>query len=131
MYFLMKKTKKAKLHGERALKEFRESGKGKVEEYLEYPPSRPVRELRMAWIYIAMGETEKGLALFEDSEKGYRCRMCRKRGCYEKYFYMGTYCEATGQVEQAAEQYEMALALNPHSMEVQSAIDKLQKKRKR
>ena len=130
-YFLMKKPKKAKIHGERALEQFKQRGTGNEKEYLEFLQARPARLLRMAWIYIAVGEREKGLSLFEDMDGGYCCRMCRSRGCYEKYLYMGAYYEAAGHEEQAEKLYETALSLRPHSMEVRSAIDKLRKKRKR
>lgn len=128
-YFLMKEYGKAKRHAEQALEHFKQSGNGSVNDYLAYRQAGPARALRFAWIAIAMGETEKGLALFDHMDSGYRCRICRT-GCYEKYLYMGVYYEAVGQKQTAMELYEKAETLNPHSMEVKSAIKMLRKKMK-
>lgn len=129
-YFVMKKPGKAKRHGERALEHLKQSGNGTESDYLAFGQSKPARNLRLAWIYLAMGQTKKGLELFEEMDHCYRCRNCRSGGCYEKYLYLGAYQETIGQPGTAMELYETAKSFKPHSMEVKSAIEKLRRKMK-
>ena len=95
---------------------------------MAYGPYKPAREGVMGWLYLAMGEREKGMELFGQMDRGYRCKGCRYRGCYEKYLFQGWCYEAMGDQENALLMYREAVRLNPHSIAVMCALDNLQKK---
>ena len=127
-YYLMGKYGPAKEHAKAALEHFKKSGEGTEEDYLAYGPYKPAREGVMGWLYLAMGEREKGMELFGQMDRGYRCKGCRYQGCYEKYLFQGWCYEAMGDQENALLMYREAVRLNPHSIAVMCALDNLQKK---
>ena len=127
-YYLMGKYGPAKEHAKAALEHFKKSGEGTEEDYLAYGPYKPAREGVMGWLYLAMGEREKGMELFGQMDRGYRCKGCRYQGCYEKYLFQGWCYEAMGDQENALLMYREAARLNPHSIAVMCALDNLQKR---
>ena len=66
LYFGIGKKDNAKLFARRALEHFQKAGYGKEEHYLKYEQYRPARLMRFGWIYICLGETEKGLDMFRE-----------------------------------------------------------------
>lgn len=127
-YYLMGKYGPAKEHAKAALEHFKQSGEGTEEDYLAYGPYKPAREGVMGWLYLAMGEREKGMELFGQMDRGYRCKGCRYQGCYEKYLFQGWCYETMGDQENALLMYREAARLNPHSIAVMCALDNLQKR---
>lgn len=114
VYFLMKRPKDAMVHARKALEYFKKSGNGTEEDYLNFKQYRPARLMRFAWIYICLGETEKGLEMLHQMNQGLRCRQCRHKGCYESYEYLADYYETIGDTEKVRENCEKSLELNDH-----------------
>ena len=84
----------AKAHAQKSFAHFAKSKWKSEEIYLNYRPYRPARLMRHAWLYICLGETEKGLSYFHQMYECRRCKQCRHRECYEGYLYLGMYYEA-------------------------------------
>ena len=95
---------------------------GKVEDYLNYKEYRPARLATIGWNYIALGETEKGLQMFQDMSACRKCRQCRHKACFEAPWYEGLYYEAIGEYEKAKECYERGLKIKPHSLALRFAL---------
>lgn len=127
-YYMMGKYGPAAEHAKRALEHFKLAGSRTEADYLAYGPYKPAREGLMGWLYLAVGDRERGRKLFEQMNQGYRCKGCRYPGCYEKYLYQGLYHEMEGELERAMEEYREAIRLNPHSLEVKCALENLQKR---
>lgn len=127
-YYRMGKYGPAREHAKAALEHFKLSGEGTEEDYLAYGPYKPAREGVMGWLYLALGEREKGLELFGQMDQGHRCKGCRYRKCYEKFLFQGWYYESMGDQENALIMYREADRLNPHSIAVSCALDNLQKR---
>lgn len=128
LYFRMGRLEDAKLYGERGLEHFRRSDRGTEEDYLGYGEYRPARLMRHGWLYIAAGETEKGLDYFRQMLSCTRCRQCRHRECFESYLYLGWYCEAVGEPEKALEYYQKGLNIVPYSLTLRSSIAMVEKR---
>lgn len=125
--FRMGRLSDAKLHAQKALEHFAKT-KWKTEEpYLNYKPYRPARLFRHAWIYICLGETEKGLSYLKQMTQCLRCKGCRYRECFESYLYLGFYYEAIGEYETAASYYHKSLEANPNSITAKATLDHLLK----
>lgn len=124
--FRMGKKLDARIHAIKAMEHFKKSDSGTEEDYLNYLSYRPARLMRFGWIYICMGETEKGLEMFRQMNQGLRCRQCRFKGCFESYQYLGMYYEAVGDREQAYENYRKAYELNSHGMATTIAWKRIQ-----
>lgn len=127
MYFRMGKKKDARLHAAKSLEHFKKSGSGSEENYLKYYSFGPARLMRFGWLYICLGETEKGLAMLEDMTRWKRCRQCRYRACYEGYQHLGMYYEAAGDREKACEYYKKALEYNNHEISLTIALKRIEK----
>lgn len=130
LYFRMGRLEDAKYYGQRALEHFRQSGCGTDEDYLNYGEYRPARLLRHGWIYIALGDTRKGLDYFRQMIVCTRCRHCRHRKCFEGFLYLGWYYEAVGELEQALEYYREGLKIMPYGLSLKASIASVQKKLK-
>ncbi len=130
-YFLMGKADLAKQYAGESLENFKKCNMGKEADYLAYRQYRPARLMRFAWIYIGLGETEKGLGLLRDMLTCTRCRHCRHRDCFEAYLYLGRYYEGIGDYEKALEYCEKAYEINDHEVAVIVSVQELRKKRKR
>lgn len=126
--FRQGKKAEAKLHAKKALEHFGKAGKGTEEDYLNYLSYRPARLMRFGWIYICLGETEKGLEMFKQMTECRRCRQCRHGGCFESYQYLGMYYEAIGDHEKAYENYKKAYEFNQHGIATSIAWKRIQKK---
>ncbi len=127
LYFRMGKKKDAKLHAQRSMDHFRKAKSGTEENYLQYRSFGPARLMRFGWLYICLGQTQKGLQMLEDMTRWQRCRQCRYRACYEGYQHLGLYYEATGDLEKAGTCYKKALEFNNHDISITIALKRIQK----
>ncbi len=127
LYFRKGKKLDARLHAMAAMEHFKKSDSGTEEDYLNYLSYRPARLMRFGWLYICMGETDKGLAMFREMTECGRCRQCRHKGCYEGYQHLGMYYEAIGDYENARKNYEKACELNEHGIAIRIALKRIQK----
>lgn len=127
LYFRAGKKKDARLHALKSLEHFKKSGNGTEENYLKYYAFGPARLMRFGWLYICLGETQKGLGMLEDMTRWQRCRQCRYKGCYEGYQHLGMYYEAQGELEKAGQCYEKALELNSHEISITIALKRIRK----
>lgn len=125
--FRMGRFNDAKLHAQSALDHFARTKWVNEESYLNYKPYRPARLFRHAWIYICLGETEKGLSYLKQMTQCLRCKSCRYRECFESYLYLGFYYEAIGEYETAIDYYNKSLAANRNSIAAQTVLDHLLK----
>ncbi len=127
LYFRCGKKKDARIHAARSLEHFRKSGSGTEENYLNYLPFGPARLMRFGWLYICLGETQKGLKMLEDMTRWPRCRQCRYKACYEGFQHLGMYYEAVGDLGKARECYEKAYEFNGHDISIIIALKRIQK----
>ena len=125
--FRMGKKADARLHAISAIEHFKKSDSGTEESYLNYKSYAPARLMRFGWIYICLGEVEKGLNMFQDMLCNLRCRQCRHKGCFEGYQYLGMYYEAVGDHEKAFENYKKAFELNKQGMATKIAWERIQR----
>lgn len=113
-YYLLGKKKEAKIHAERYMEQFKLEYKGvTLEDYLAYGSYAPARFLNLAWYYIALGEKEKGREYIDRAGQITRCRQCRRRECYEKYYFRGLFKETEGDLAGAMEDYRKGKEVNP------------------
>ena len=127
LYFRKGRKLDARIYALRSIEHFKKSDSGTEEDYLAYLSYRPARLMRFGWLYICMGETEKGLDMLRQMTGCGRCRQCRHQGCYESYQHLGMYYEATGDYEKARENYEKACELNQHGIATRIALKRIQK----
>ncbi len=125
--FRQGKKADARIHARKALEHFEKAERGTEADYLNYMSYRPARLMRFGWIYICLGETEKGLEMFRQMTECRRCRQCRHKGCFESYQYLGMYYEAAGDHRKAYENYKKAFELNQHGIAVRIAWKRIQK----
>ncbi len=125
--FRMRRFKDARLHAQKSLEHFARTKWASEEIYLNYRPYRPARLMRQAWIYICLGETEKGLSYFHQMNECLRCRQCRHQVCFESYLYLAMYYEAIEDYDQAIAYYEKSLQANPHSITARATLTHLQR----
>lgn len=127
LYFRMGDKKEAEIHARESLEHFKKSRWAAEEDYLNYGEYRPARLMRHGWIYLALGETEKGLGMFEDMRTCTRCRQCRRPGCYESFLFLGYYYEAIGDYEKALACFREGYKLNDHSIKLRVSIEEMEK----
>lgn len=131
-YFLMGNDTKAREHAKKAMEYFQKETNGtKLEDYLGHGYYAPARHLNLAWLFILLGEQERGLEYLEQSDRIPRCRLCRHKSCYEKYYYRGLYREVTGDLAGAMEDYQTAQKMNSHAYVLTRLITNLRKKMER
>lgn len=131
-YFLLGKSEKAKEYAAKAMENFKKDTAGTTEEdYLGHGYYAPARYLNLAWTYLLLGDQERGLEYMEMADQIKRCRLCRHKGCYEKYLYRGLYRETTGDLTGAVEDYETAREMNPNYKALTRLLTKLRKKMER
>lgn len=116
VFFRSRNQEKARYFGRMALESFESVREGRIGHYLAYLPYHSARLRELGWLYICVGETEKGLACLEEMEN-YRCKDCAFQGCYESFQSRGFYYEAVGEYGKALECYEKALELCPANEE--------------
>lgn len=126
--FRMRRFKDAKLHAQKSLEHFSKTKWTSEENYLNYRPYRAARLMRHGWIYICLGETEKGLNYFHQMNQCLRCRQCRHQVCFEGYLYLAMYYEAMEDYPRAIEYYEKSLEANPHGITARATLEHLRKK---
>lgn len=129
--YRMKCFDEAKEHAQKSLDYFSKLKYSSEEAYLAYPAYRPARLFRHAWIYLCLGDTEKGLSLLRQMTACPRCKGCRHPECYESFLYLGFYYEATGDLPAAAEHYQKAFSVNPGSVTAEVALKHLKSIRKK
>lgn len=122
IYFCLGKKRDAKIHAERSMEYFKNAENGTEEDYLNFKEFRAARLLRFGWIYIMLGETQKGLDMLHGMSTCTKCRHCHCSGCFEGPLYLGIYYEAIGDYAKAREYYQQGLKLKPHSIELQVAL---------
>ena len=130
LYFRMGRRKDAAAHAKKALEYFKKTQWRTEEDYLNFGEYRPARLMRHGWIYICLGETEKGLQMFEAMTGCTRCRQCRHEECYESFLYLGMYYEAVGDLKKALDYYKKGLAANGHSIALMAGVKALEKRTK-
>ena len=120
LFFRCQDLEKAQYYGHIVFETFQYTNRGKteikIEHYLSYQPYHSRRLCELGWMYICLGEIEKGLTFLEEMERC-RCRECEYKGCCESFRNRGFYYEAIGEYEKALECYEKVLELNPEDME--------------
>lgn len=129
LLFRMKCFDEAKKHAKKSLDYFSKLKYSSEENYLAYPAYRPARLFRQAWIYLCLGETEKGLSLFRQMTACTRCKGCSHRECFESYLFLGFYYETIDELDTALEHYQKAVKANPCSITAKVALDHLQSTR--
>lgn len=87
------------------------------EEYLSYPPRKPVRALEEAWWRLFQGQAEQAKQMFEEIGKMHKCEGCGYPGCYEAKLYLARIYETEGSYEKALLLYEETHKLAPSNME--------------
>lgn len=125
-YYFLDRIKEAAEHAKKAKALYLADTRSE-KEFLEYPASRPLHLSKLGECYLYMGEREKALELFEQMDRGYRCKFCRYKSCYEKYRNLGLYYLLAEPADKktALQNYEKALELCPHDMELQEMVKKL------
>lgn len=126
-YYGMKQFEKAKAHARRALEEFRQAGKGTVEDYVAYRAFGPKNLGNMGNLYLYLGETEKGLGYLDQMEQGHCCKTCLLKKCYRVHLNRGRYYQVQGRLELAMEEFEKAGEINSHSLAVKTALENIRK----
>lgn len=127
-YALLHDPKEAAKHAKRA-KELYLREAHSEEDYLRYPAYRPLHLSRIGECYLHMGEMDKAFEMFRQMGCGYRCKHCREPQCYERYRNLGLYylCLGDDRKGEALENYEKALEICPHDLELQEMVKKLRK----
>lgn len=127
-YALLREEKEAAKHAKRA-KDLYLKNAYSEEAYLNYPACRPLHLSQIGECYLHMGEMDKAFEMFQQMGCGYRCRHCRQPECYEKYRNLGLYylCLGDGRQKEALENYERALEICAHDLELQEMVKKLRK----
>lgn len=126
-YYRSRKFAKAKHHAGKALKKFKKTGKEEAD-YVEYPSIAPARLRTMALLYMALGDYETCERYFEKMSEIPRCRICRRPGCYEKYYYRGIYREINHDLAGAAADYHKSRELNPNDYRANLLLNRLRKR---
>lgn len=126
-YYGMKQFEKAKAHARRALEEFRQAGKGTVEDYVAYRAFGPRNLGHMGNLYLYLGETERGLGYLDQMEQGHCCKNCLMKNCYRVHVNRGRYYEVHGLLELALKEFEKAGEINSHSLAVRTALENIRK----
>jgi tetratricopeptide (TPR) repeat protein len=127
-YYRNKKFLKAKVHAEKAMEYFKLAGEGTEQDYIAYKPFSPVRLRIFGWLYICLGENEKGEEYLEQMDQRIRCRRCRHQKCFEKFYFQGMYYEALDMKEKALQNYEKAKEYNSDDVDITKALEKMRKK---
>lgn len=115
-YVMTGQAEEAKIHGQAALDELEKSGRT-LENHLGFKAYGTARMSNIAWVYLALGEREKGEQLLWDMQKTRPCKDCSFKGCFESWLYLGRYYESLGETEKALAYLEKAHELNPFSVE--------------
>lgn len=123
-YYMLGEYEKAKHHANKALQCLKERNTT-PEDYMTWPGYKPVRTGDLGWIYLALGEKEKGKKCLEDMETLRPCKSCRYVKCYEASLWLGYYYFCEKEYEKAAELMEETLKRNFDALEAEFLLKKL------
>ena len=123
-YYLLGDYEQAGHHARNALKRLEERNTT-PEDYMTWPGNAPVRTGNIGWIYLALGEKEKGKKCLEDMESMRPCRDCRYHKCFEASLWLGYYYYVEKEYEKAAELLEETLKRNFDALEAEFLLKKL------
>ena len=126
-YYMLEDYEQAAHHARNALKRLEERNTT-PEDYMTWPGYMPVRTGHIGWIYLALGEKEKGKKYLEDMETIPPCRSCRYKKCYEASLWLGFYYYIEKEYEKAAELLEETLKRNFDALEAEFLLGKLRAK---
>lgn len=129
-YYMTGEYDKAGRHAERALKCLSERNTT-PEDYMNWPGKEAVRTGQIGWIYLALGEKEKGRKCLEKMETLRPCRYCAYRKCFEASLWLGYYYYCEKEYDRAAELMEETLRRFPHSLDAEYLLRKLREMGKR
>ncbi len=123
-YYMLGEYEKAKHHANMALQCLKERNTT-PEDYMTWPGYMPVRTGIIGWIYLALGEKEKGKKYLEDMETLRPCKSCRYKKCYEASLWLGYYYFCEKEYEKAAELMEETLKRNFDALDAEFLLKKL------
>lgn len=126
-YYLLGDYEQAKKHAKKAL-ECMEKRNTTPEDYASYFGYVPIRKGWVAWIYLALGEKEKGKRLFAEMEQEHPCASCGFTKCFEASLWLGYYYYCEKEYEKAAELMEETLQRNSEALEAKFLLEKLRTK---
>ena len=114
VYFKMRNFDKAKEYAQKALDHLNRSGSSE-KAYGEYTARSPVRSGILGWMYICLGDWERGEKIFQDMRRLKPCRYCEymDKGCYESSLWLGILYEVMGKKEEAIKMLEETLTISP------------------
>lgn len=129
-YYMTGEYEKARCHGEKAL-QCLAARNTTPEDYMNWPGREPVRTGQIGWIYLALGEKEKGRDCLERMEKLRPCRNCGYARCFEASLWLGYYYYCEKEYAKAAELMEETLRRFPQSLNAEYLLRKLRETGKR
>lgn len=95
------------------------------EDYMFWPGNKPVRHGQLGWIYLALGEKEKGRQCLEAMETLCPCRSCGYHKCYEASMWLGYFYFCEKEYEKAAELLRETLERNADALEAEFLLKKM------
>lgn len=125
-YVMTGQKEEAKMHGQAALDNLEKSGRT-IEDHVGFRAYGTARLSNLAWIYLALGEREKGEQLLLKMQTQKPCKDCAFKGCFESFLYLGRYYESLGEMEKALEYLEKTQEINPFCMEAVQAKEHILK----
>lgn len=123
-YYMLGEYDKAKCHANKALQCLTERNTT-PEDYMTWPGREPVRTGQIGWIYLALGDNEKGRKYLEEMENLRLCRYCGYSKCYEASLWLGYYYYCEKEYEKAAELMEETLRRYSKSPDAEFLLRKL------
>ncbi|MDE7282603.1 MAG: tetratricopeptide repeat protein [Lachnospiraceae bacterium] len=123
-YYLLGDYEQAAHHAKNALKRLEERNTT-PEDYMTWPGYALVRTGIIGWIYLALGEKEKGKKCLEDMETMRPCKSCEYGKCYEASLWLGYYYFCEKEYEKAAELMEETLKRNFDALAAEFLLKKL------
>ena len=130
LYYRNGQRDKARHYAGEAMEAFHAEGIPETD-YLNYRRFAPARLAGLGWIYIMLGDVQKGEGYFEKMDRIPRCAQCRHRICYEKYYFRGLYREANEDFAGAMADYQEMQNYDSRERTAEKQINKLRKKMER
>ena len=127
VYYLMGDKAKAREYAQQALEHLRESGRSE-EDYAGYRAYSPVRTGILGWIYICLGDREKGEKYFLKMQELRPCQFCKFKKCYESFLWLGILYHAMGDDEKAIPLLEEVLELRGRDYHAQRILEQIRRK---
>jgi len=130
-YYLTNRPKEAAEHAKKAMDLYLQ-GAHSEESYVNYPAYRPLHLSQIGECCLYMGDRAKAFEMFRQMGEGLRCKHCREPKCYEQYRNLGLYyLNDKNSRGNALENYEKALEICPHDLELKEMVKKLRKELKK